>query len=303
PATYRGMAKSKPPADHHFVPQFLLRNFVDDAGALHVFDRRTLARGVFQNPPGKVFFERQLYTSFEKDLSKNVDLELAFAHLEGIVAPLIARIVETAKHNRGVALHSNERQLLAIYTYYQWKRVPDNFRQFSSLATFRIDGEKVLREFETRYRPLDDHEREYFGRDETWRRMLQNVRRDVISKGNASIVDTVESMNLCIMKISNPKKAFIISSYPVYKLNFPGRAALADPTVEWWFPISSEVSLVWTGRGRATLFRSLSDGQEVRRLNQAAAAKSNMIASRSAALTSSLAPFTGAQIVPPMREI
>ncbi|TIW49303.1 MAG: DUF4238 domain-containing protein [Mesorhizobium sp.] len=225
------MAKNKPPADHHFVPQFLLRNFADDAGALHVFDRRTLARGVFQNPPGKVFFERQLYTSFEKDLSKNVDLELAFAHLEGTVAPLIARIVETAKHNRGVALHSNERQLLAIYTYYQWKRVPDNFRQFSSLATFRIDGEKVLREFETRYRPLDDHEREYFGKEETWRRMLQNVRRDVISKGNASIVDTVESMNLCIVNISNPKKAFIISSYPVYKLNFPGRAALTDLTV------------------------------------------------------------------------
>ncbi|WP_374120259.1 hypothetical protein [Mesorhizobium onobrychidis] len=75
-----------------------------------------------------MFFERQLYTSFEKDLSKNVDLELAFAHLEGIVAPLIARIVETAKHNRGVALHSNERQLLATYTYYQWKGVPDNFR-------------------------------------------------------------------------------------------------------------------------------------------------------------------------------
>lgn len=98
---YRDMAKNNLPADHHFVPQFLLRNFVDDAGTLHVFDRRTPARGVFNNPPGKVFFERQLYTSIEKDLSKNVDLELAFAHLEGIVAPLITRILDMAKQPRG----------------------------------------------------------------------------------------------------------------------------------------------------------------------------------------------------------
>ncbi|WP_192356402.1 hypothetical protein [Mesorhizobium mediterraneum] len=36
------MAKNKPPADHHFVPQFLLRNFVDDAGALHVSSARMM---------------------------------------------------------------------------------------------------------------------------------------------------------------------------------------------------------------------------------------------------------------------
>lgn len=289
------MAKNKPPADHHFVPQFLLRNFVDDAGTLHAFDRRTPERGVFNNPPSKVFFERQLYTTIERDLSKNVDLELAFAHLEGIVAPLVARILEMANQKRAVAFHSNERQLLAIYTYYQWKRVPDNFRQFSSLASFREDGEKALREYEDRYRPLDDHEREYFGKDETWRRMLQNVRSDVIAKGNLSIVATIEAMNLNIVKISNPKEAFIISSFPVYKLNFPGKAALSDPTVEMWFPISSEVSLVWAGRGGGTIFRSVSDGAAVRYQNQAAAAKSNLIASRSAALTESLAAYVGVQ--------
>lgn len=287
------MVKNKPPADHHFVPQFLLRNFVDAAGELHVYDRRTPARGVFNNPPSKVFFERQLYTSIGKDLSKNVDLELAFAHLESIVAPLIARITEMARQDRAVALHSNERQLLAIYTYYQWKRVPDNFRQFSSLASFREHGEKALREYEERYRPLDDIEREYFGKEETWRRMLQNVRSDVIAKGNLSIVATIEAMNLNIVKISNPKKAFVISSFPVYKLNFPGKAALGDPTVEMWFPISSDVSLAWTGRGGETIFRSVSDGAAVRYQNQAAAAKSNLIASRSAALTRSLAVYVG----------
>ncbi|MER8628537.1 DUF4238 domain-containing protein [Mesorhizobium opportunistum] len=287
------MAKKNLPGDHHFVPQFLLRNFVDDAGALHVFDRRTPDRGVFNNPPSKVFFERQLYTTIDRDLSKNVDLELAFAHLESIVAPLVARIVEMAKQNRGAALHSSERQLLAIYTYYQWKRVPDNFRQFSSLATFRMDGEKALREYEDRYRPLNDHEKEHFGKDETWRRMLQNVRSDVIAKGNLSIVATIEAMNLNIVTISNPKKAFIISSFPVYKMNHPGKAALSDPNVEMWFPISSDVSLLWTGRGGETIFRSVSDGAAVRYQNQAAAAKSNLIASRSAALTRSLASYAG----------
>ncbi|TPI34652.1 DUF4238 domain-containing protein [Mesorhizobium sp. B3-2-1] len=290
------MIKNKPPARHHFVPQLLLRNFVDDAGELHVYDRRTPDREVFNNPPEKVFFESQLYTSYERDLSKNVDLELAFADLEGIVAPVVMRIVEGARQGQNVAPHPGERQLLALYTYFQWKRVPDNFRRYSSLERLRLDGEKALRKFEAEFGALDNHEKEHFEKDETWRRMLQNVRRDVIASGNPSIVDTINNMTLCIVRISNPKNAFIISSCPVYKLHFPGRATLGDPDLEMWFPIASEVSLVWVGQGRETLFRTLTDGVEVRRLNKAAAAKANVIASRSSALTRSLASSVGTQI-------
>lgn len=290
------MVKNKQPADHHFVPQLLLRNFVDHAGDLHVYDRRTPQRGVFYNPPQKVFFESQLYTAYERDLSKNVDLELAFASLEGVLAPVVERIVEGARQGEIVAPHPGERQLLALYTYYQWKRVPDNFKQYASLATIRVDGEEALRRFEAEFGTLDDQEREHFQRDETWRRMLQNVRRDVIARGNPAIVEAINNKNLCIVRASNPKHAFVISSYPVYKLHHPGRANLDDPELEMWFPIASEVSLVWVGHGGDTLFKPLSDGVEIRRLNKCAAAKANMIASRSPELTASLASSVGSQM-------
>ncbi|MDG4904552.1 MULTISPECIES: DUF4238 domain-containing protein [unclassified Mesorhizobium] len=290
------MVKNKPPADHHFVPQFLLRNFVDAAGELHVYDRRTSQRGVFNNSPEKVFFESQLYTAYEKDLSKNVDLELAFANLEGVLAPVVDRIVQGARQGQDVAPHPGERQLLALYTYFQWKRVPDNFKQYASVGTIREDGEKALRKFEAEFGALNDQEREHFQKDETWRRMLQNVRRDVIARGNPAIVEAINNKRLCIVRTSNPAHAFIISSYPVYKLHHPGRANLDDPELEMWFPIASEVSLVWVGLGGDTLFKPLFDGVEIRKLNKAAAAKANMIASRSPQLTASLASCVGRQI-------
>ncbi|PBB78183.1 hypothetical protein CK218_25675 [Mesorhizobium sp. WSM3879] len=164
------------------------------------------------------------------------------------------------------------------------------------MGSIRKDGEKALRKFEAEFGALDHQEREHFQKHETWRRMLQNVRRDVIARGNPAIVEAIKNKKLCIVRTSNPAHAFIISSYLVYKLHHPGRANLDDPDLEMWFPITSGVSLVWVGQGGDTLFKPLSDGAAIRRQNKCAAAKANMIASRSPQLTVSLASCAGKQI-------
>lgn len=77
---------------HHYVPQFLLRNFTDNNGPLHYIDRGSNER----RPPAKpkdIGYGRDLYLIPEKE-NPNI-VEYAFEKFESQAAPVIRRVIET----------------------------------------------------------------------------------------------------------------------------------------------------------------------------------------------------------------
>src|SRR5580704_14936640 len=85
------MAKNrKHPRLQHFVPQFLLRNFVDERGQLHVFDKAT-SRAFAASPRG-VAAEAGFY-DFTDDAGKPHSAESLLGRLEVLVANVVAGII------------------------------------------------------------------------------------------------------------------------------------------------------------------------------------------------------------------
>lgn len=78
------------PRLQHFVPQFLLRNFVDEQGPLHVFDKATSR--VFTASTRGIAVEAGLY-DFTDDAGKPHSAESLLGRLEDLVANVIGGIV------------------------------------------------------------------------------------------------------------------------------------------------------------------------------------------------------------------
>ena len=277
------------------MPQFLLRNFVDEKDDLHVYDRRTPTRGVFSAPPFKVFFEKNLYSSISKDGKRDAALEIAFRPLEYSASKLIYTILASTRNGRLPALSTGERDLLDIFTYYQWKRVPDTINRVVSSDKLNALGAESIEEFERDVRPLTAAEKSSLEDPVTWKRIIQRARTDVIARGSPEVLGFFRKMALNVVRITNKKKAFVIGSHPVAKLHEPGQAHMADSQTQIWLPIASDVAIAYTGH-RPARYIEIADAAEIRQVNIATAWGSSLIASRSPELTRSLIGDVGVKM-------
>ncbi|MER9015394.1 DUF4238 domain-containing protein [Mesorhizobium sp. M0898] len=287
--------KQKLPTDHHFVPQFILRNFMDGNGELHAYDRRSPPRGVFSTPPAKVFFEKNLYTAIKEDGTRNVDLETGFRPLEHAASILIRTIIDAARQGVVHRLSLDDRNLLDAFLYFQWKRVPDSINRVVSRSDLKAFGIARLKEFEETTRPLTEDEKEKFEDPATWERIMKNARRDTIARGSTAIMQVLSGLVFNVVHIRNPKKAFIVGSHPVSKLHPAGEAQLNGARTELWLPVASDVAIAFTGSGKSQHV-ALWDGDQIRKVNQATAWGSSLIASRSPLLTRSLITHVGSRM-------
>ena len=57
------------PIRHHFIPQFILRNFTNDDGYLYCYSKQ--ARRMFKSPPSNVFLKKHLYSQRDERGKKN----------------------------------------------------------------------------------------------------------------------------------------------------------------------------------------------------------------------------------------
>lgn len=262
---------------------------------MHAFDRRAPERGVFSAPPFKVFFKKNLYSAVDSKGVRDTSLETGFRPMEHQASILINSILETVRKQRLPGLTADMRSFLDLFVYYQWKRVPDTVDRTVSRADLDALAAESIAEFERDVRPLTDEERKQFADPATWERMIKNSRRDVIASGSPEVVDAFSKMTVNFVHVRNPKKAFIIGSAPVVKLNLPGQPHINAPATQIWLPIASDVAIAYSGQ-KPGRYVPVTDAQEIKQVNLSIAWGSNLIASRAAALTASLAGEAGARM-------
>ncbi len=102
----------------HYIPQFILRNFVDVKGKISVFDKSTDKR--FKCTPYNSACENHFY-----DFSLNIEneehsttFEQAFSAVENLVAPIFARIVK----NNELKINTVEKQRVSEFLWLQFAR-------------------------------------------------------------------------------------------------------------------------------------------------------------------------------------
>ncbi|MBI2178809.1 MAG: hypothetical protein HYU38_10830, partial [Candidatus Tectomicrobia bacterium] len=145
----------------------------------------------------------------------------------------------------------------------------------------------LLAEFEEKFRPLTDKERQEFQKPETLKRIRRNAKVHSLADPSQEVQEVLSRKGLGIAVISDPKKSIIIGSFPVVKLTFPGRTNLADPSVEVWLPISRDVVVGVAPFPNTEKLVAIAN-HDIRALNLLISKQSTIIAGPSRELISSL---------------
>jgi len=277
------------PKRQHFIAQMLLQRFADENGKLFFFSKQFPAKGVLAITPRNLFCQTHIYTAKDKHGAMDVRLEHYYADLECLANAIIEKIVTSARYGHKPHFTAQERDIWDYFFYNQWKRVPDFQRKFFQTDKFESQLKAAAAAFETNYRPLtQDEERDL--QDPAWlERVKQNAKIHALTRSSPRILAFLKEKGLGIAIIRKPGKSFVVGSFPVVKLAYPGRQHPADPTAEIWLPVAHDVAVSPAPvPSRVELLIEIHADSPVRAINAAIFKQSTAIAGRSQRLIASL---------------
>jgi hypothetical protein len=231
------------PKGQHFVSKLLLKRFVNDTGRLFFFSKQFPDKGVLATTPEKLFRGTHIYSTRDKNGVPDVRLERYYSAMENLAAPIVDKIVTRARAGDTPHLTETERKIWDRFFCDQWKRVPDFHGKI-------LDAEDLVPNVRARVAakrpeaPGFTPEMELLLQNpESRQRILRNAMISSLASHSTAILDVLARKGLGVSVIRNPAKSFAIGSFPVVKLNLPGRASLSDPTVEAWLPVAHDVAV------------------------------------------------------------
>ncbi|MBY5329941.1 DUF4238 domain-containing protein [Rhizobium leguminosarum] len=283
------------PKRHHYVPEMLQKNFVDEDDRLWTFDSRNRERGVWRSSYENLFLEGHLYSYIHPDGTKDPSLEKSFSELESEAAPVTRKIIDAARRGSCPELTTAERLTWDVFFYQQWRRVPDLFASLMTVERHRDEVERILDELERAGRRLTNQERSDLLDPHALKRMRRNLRVAALKTGSDNVLEVIGARGIVIGRVDNFKKSFVLGSRPVVKLTPAGITDLRDARVELWLPIASDV-IVGVGLYDKTELLIPFNTAQVRNQNEASAKQSTQIVGRSSALVKSLAKGVGTKV-------
>ena len=260
------------PKRHHYVPCMLSKRFANQSGKLFFFDKVRAYHGVQVTTPKNLLVETHLYTTVDSSGNKNVEVERWLAEIEDQVNKVVDKIVNAARQKKTPNLTHAEKEAWCQYYYLQWRRLPEVRDQILS-KVFPNELKMQLSE--------------YLGSIEEVNRYIKNEWVKGLLKSNTNVLSVLLEKGLGIIVARNPDCRFVVGSHPMVKFSHPGRADLSDPSVEYWFPLASDVAVSPSG-GRADQLVVVDEGV-VQTINKSISEQSTVIAGCSRELVSSFA--------------
>ena len=290
------MSKSKNrPKRHHYVPQFLLREFTDDNKKLH-FCILGSSEGAVIKPservvksatPKNLFLKKELYTQYSDHGEKDSSLEESIRNLETEAAPVIKKIINSARANKLLELNPDERDIWDAFFLIQSLRIPDILDPIVNEYPDWIP--EFISDYEKEHGPPTKEEIKKANDPKEIERTKQNLRAITVSRltSESKIFQILQGRGLIIGVIRKPNKSFIIGSNPTARLY----RQLSDPEAEWHLPIAHDITVTHHGfydRGEENLAKITGD-HTIRKINETICNWSSSIAGRSRRLITSLA--------------
>ena len=254
-----------PPKKHHTHSRFILQNFADEAGHLHVWDK--VRQNRYKGRAESVFFEKHLYRFFDPAAQAfSYEVETELGHIESDAAPVVQKIVELGRRRKSPRLSHDERRKWARLYYAQARRTRENLALCLE-ADDRLDAE-------ARALGLTLHEVDG---------MIMERGMPFFASGTDPRLRANEysdSVGLMTAVLIQPQHGFVIGSCGV-PLG-PYEAEL-DPFFRGWLPLSPDVAVratIWPDKEILVPIPFEAESI-VRRMNRVTAAKSRVVAGRS----------------------
>jgi hypothetical protein len=275
------------PKRHHSVPEMLQKRFADARGNLWFFDKQRPEIGVQVTSPTNLFVRNRQYTLLKSDGTKDWSLESRYSKLEGYMNLLIEKIVPLVRAGTYPSLTENERGLIDLYVYEQWRRVPELYDRLISDSDFVDLVDESLDEYERKYRSLTPDEHAHFRSIDYLKAERKRARVMSLSQTTGTALAALASKGLFFARAA-PNRSFLLGSSPVLKLTPMGQSDLNNPQVEVWLAIDPNVAIVLAAD--QSLNRNITLAAEgVRSINRTIAKQSGEFAGRDKALVVSIA--------------
>jgi len=282
------------PRRHHYIPQVLLRNFLDNRGYLWVGNKHQ--KEIYKTSPKNVFVKKDLYVLYDLAQStKTYCHEKSFSKMESEAAPVIKRIIEQVRNRKCPQLSPGECRVWKKFFIAIARRTPESQKRVSAVG----DRDVFYDVLKSR---ADELNFDLCNRDTLYKdpRIL-GIKKKIESNVNVKFAIGSSDNNrnqmqrfsretgISIVVILNPRRSFVIGSHglSIVKSKYQN-----DPVQGGWLPIASDVAV------RATTFpdreflnllkNNRTSDQFIKRINKASYSHSNLIAGRSKNLINSL---------------
>lgn len=262
------------PKRHHYVPQFLLRRFVDENGQLAVY--RKSDGKTWTTTPGNLFVERDLYST-TKDGTLDPKLEHEYSQLEGDANLVISRFIASAGQGQIPVISSEEKRTFGDFFYQQIKRVPEMFRALEVQKDFANRLEQKIGDVESRLGySLSEDEKSNLLTPQSISRIQKNATVKSLGDINSNIRARLLSMSLEIV-VAPAGVSFVIGSQPVSRSKQGNPVGSFDPNVHLWLPVSSSIAVRYASFDDPIRIANVSSS-EVDSINRQIYRQSEMIA-------------------------
>ena len=261
------MNEPNEPIRQHFVPRMLLRNFTDAKRRLHSFDKNLQENRIRKSGVKKFCAENDIYTVYDEHGNKDFSVEKAFSDLENICAPIIRKIIETARVGKPPGLISPEKSALNLFLLCQCSRVPDwndpiLTRRFEN--TFRENPEIL---------EMSKKEIDRFKREVRVRSLAHYVKNP-----NKKILSILENKGLTIGIAATGNGSLVIGSNPVV-VDHPDYYMFGRIRKDW-LPIAHDIAIALSFPRGAENLVEFGDAH-IRSFNEAVFRQSTTIAGNS----------------------
>lgn len=266
----------------------ILNGFTDPDGWLHWCRHREDLGKIHRARPSEVFHKNHLYSTVSESGIKDPSLERILSKLEGEAVRVVQEILRPVRLGQIPQLSPEQKRVWFLFFLMQWRRTPETQKSNTSDSQAMLMIDDILNELRAAAPDRQD-EIDKLSTTQAKERTIRNVRVQSLLQFSSEALSVIERRGIAILRITKPKRSFIIGSSPVVKLTEPGRTDLNDPAVEMWLPIASDVVVgVGRGDGDICLFE-VEDAVPIRQLNLAIAKQSETIAAASPALVRSIA--------------
>lgn len=266
----------------------MLRHFTDANEQLW-FWRRNFAKGeVRTNATQNLFVVRDLYTLVHPDGTEDMALENFFADMEGTGAKFIDDLAAIVRGGDIPKLDQGAWFFWDHFFYYQLKRTPGAINAFAEQFNFDNKIAETVEKIRTA--------RAENGRDPDEAGLADRIAKNAIILAQAArpseeVLAQFAQMGLAIYRITDSARSFIIGDVP------GATARFRQPHGGWthktlFLPLTWDIAVGQLARPRAVEIIDV-DMEQVRRMNEASAARSTVIAGRSRALVESLSRNIG----------
>ncbi len=272
---------SNAPHRHHYVPRMVQRNFTNESGGLHFWQRSLDIGDVRVTKPSNLFVEDNLYTIVDKIGARDHSIEYWFGRLETLAAPFIQQFLNIVRHGMTPIMSRTHWDLWHIYVYHAQKRTVAWHKRFLK----REDFLEVLKETASEQQWLD-HIR-------AWETNPEDTLREMNNARIASQVDPMPHEMLVefrsrglVIYVAPPQTSFILGDDMSGDALVSSRGEIEGPRRVQFMPIAPDVAVGYCD-ARGVHLDHLT-AADVRRMNEAMAKQSYLTAGRSKAQIASL---------------